>query len=100
MSMKDSDVSRTSVVNIKLEYKKLTKVIQEMAGKYDKLVELYEACEGGEGASYPGFPELSDILDILKDGGFVKNSKYWTDHDQWEREREYPEGTVRSNPTC
>ena len=97
MSMKDSDVSRTSVVDIELENKKLTEVIQEIAGRYDKLVEFYEACEG---ESYPGFQEFSDILDKLKDGGFVENSKYWTDRDRWEREREYPEGTVRSNPTC
>jgi len=79
--------------------KRLTEFVQFVAIKYDKLVELYEELEGesyplggNRWAEPPGTHALSDILDKLKDGGFVENSKYWTDRDQWEREREYPEG--------
>jgi len=79
--------------------KRLTEAMQSVAIKYDKLVELYEELEGqsypigdGKWAEPPGFQALSDILDELKDGNFVENSKYWTDRNLWETEREYPEG--------
>ena len=94
MSMKDSDVSRAVVNNSMLammvlifmammtKIKKLTEIIQFIAEKYDRLVELYEELEGDRGSSFecsPGFQELSDILDKLKDENLVENSKYWSD---------------------
>ena len=68
--------------------KRLTEFVQFVATRYDKLVELYEEVEGqsysvggGPWREPPGFQEFSDIMDELKDGGFVENSKYWTDRD-------------------
>jgi len=77
--------------------KRLTEFARFVAKRHAKLRELHEALEyeDADNGPPPGYQALWEVLDKLEDDCpslVLENSNFWTDRDQWEREREYPEG--------